>query len=250
VFLGKGPGVPQEQVEVMGSLLLQLLFQAAFSGTGRRRPYQLGCDEFFHLLDTPALGKRFETALTTLRRFGVHLTLVMHTFAPVPPSLRETMLANCDLMALFRTSSRNGQFFGEFLPEVDPELARQSLRRTGRLPARHEIRSQLVERLQRLPNRTCYWYDRRKPYRALSVTVPEIPPPHIAAGLTEVELNLFITDSGIRRGRLALPKATLRRQIEERRQKIAELLRGAAVIEDQADPPPGTQERKTHRPRL
>lgn len=250
VFLGKGPGAPEEQVEVMGSLLLQLLFQAAFAGSGRRRPYQLGCDEFFHLLDTPALGKRFETALTTLRSFGVHLTLVMHNFGQVPGSLREAMLANCDLMALFRTSSRNAQFFGDFLPELDPELVRQALRRTGRIPGRHEIRSQLVERLQRLPNRTCYWYDRRKPYRALLLTVPEVPAPHVAAGTSETELDRFITESGIRRGRIALSKSALRSQIEARARRIAELLRPTIVLADQVGEAPDARSRKSTRPRL
>src|SRR5207249_8724619 len=76
VFLGKGQGVPEEQVELIGSLLLQLLFQAAFSTeSGKRRSYVICLDEFFHLLDAPALEKRFRTALTILRSFGVQLWL-------------------------------------------------------------------------------------------------------------------------------------------------------------------------------
>src|SRR5262249_26118788 len=75
IFLGKGPDVPEEQVDLIGSLILQLLFQSSYSADSVRRPYQIVLDEFFHLLDAPALEKRFETALTTLRSFGVNLSL-------------------------------------------------------------------------------------------------------------------------------------------------------------------------------
>src|SRR5439155_25202792 len=112
-FLGKGPGVPEEQVEIFGSLLLQLLFQAAFTG-GRRRPYQLILDEWFHILEAPALARRFETAITSLRSYGVTLTLIMHGCSQISPALREIILGSSDIMAIFRTSSRNAQFFGDF----------------------------------------------------------------------------------------------------------------------------------------
>lgn len=256
LFLGKGPGVPEEQAEVIGSLLLQLLFQAAYAGGSRKRPYQLVCDEFFHLLDAPALAKRFETALTTLRSFGVMLSLVMHNFSQVPGSLRETLLANCDLMALFRTSARNAQFFGEFLPELDPESALQALRRSGRPPGRFEAKSHQIERLQRLPNRHCYWYDRRRPYRALLLRVPDVPAPHEAAGISSKTLEEFIEAHGIRRGSVALPKEVLRRQIEARRARLRELLRPpidlSARQEERpasAGSPTGAKERE-RRPRL
>lgn len=235
LFLGKGPGVPEEQVEVVGSLLLQLLFQAAFAGGSRTRPYQLVCDEFFHLLDAPALAKRFETALTTLRSFGVTLSLVMHNFSQVPGGLRETLLGNCDLMALFRTSSRNAQFFGEFLPELDPESAIQALRKSGRAPSRFEAKSLQIERLQRLPNRHCYWYDRRKPYRALLLRVPDVPAPHEAAGVSQGALEEFIEAQGIRQGSVALPKGVLRRQIEARRLRLRELVRPPITVTSRAE---------------
>lgn len=256
LFLGKGPGVPEEQVEVVGSLLLQLLFQAAFAGGSRTRPYQLVCDEFFHLLDAPALAKRFETALTTLRSFGVTLSLVMHNFSQVPGSLRETLLGNCDLMALFRTSSRNAQFFGEFLPELDPESALQALRKSGRPPGRFEAKSLQIERLQRLPNRHCYWYDRRKPYRALLLRVPDVPAPHEAVGVSSRVLDDFIEARGIRRGSVALPKDALRRQIEARRARLRELIRPpidvSTHVEEQAAPagPPAGAKERERRPRL
>ena len=80
----------------------------------------------------------------------------MHNFSQISGSLRETILGNCDVMALFRTHARNAQYFGDFLPELDPEIVEQALRKTGKPPHRMEVRSQLTARLQQLPNRHCY----------------------------------------------------------------------------------------------
>jgi hypothetical protein len=225
IFLGKGPDVPEEQVNIIGSLILQLLFQGAFNTVpNRRRPYQIILDEFFHLLDAPALEKRFATSLTTLRSFGVNLSLVMHYFSQAS-AMRDSILSSCDLMAIFRNDSRNSQLFGDFLPELDPEIVKQSLRKTGRLPARHEVRAQLIERLQRLPQRHCYWYDKGKPYRSLLLRVPDLPTPHEVAGISERALQDFINARGILLGGYALPKEELRRQVERRQRRLREITR-------------------------
>lgn len=252
LFLGMGPGVPQELVEILGALILQLLFQGATAGgVGKRRPYLLVADEFFHLVDVPVLATRFERALASLRGFGVHLALVMHQFSQVPGSLREAILQHCDLIGLFRTSSRNAQYFGEFLPDTDPEIVREALRRHGRPPARHEVKLQLLERLQRLSDRTCYWYDRRKPYRAVKLRVPDVPRPHEAAGISERELERFIAEQGIGLTGRAIPKADLRRQIQARMERLRALLRPPIELvrreppgEDLPPAPPGARPRR------
>jgi hypothetical protein len=186
------------------------------------------------LLDAPGLADRFATALTTLRSFGVHLALVMHNFSQVPPSLRETLLGNCDLMALFRTSSRNAEFFGDFLPDVDPELVAAALRRSGEIPSRNDMRRSLNEQLQRLPDRRCFWYDRRQPYRSVSVRVPDVPTPHEAVGLTERELDAFIAERQIGIGGYALSRETLRGQIAARQQRLQEFIRPLVVVRQES----------------
>lgn len=226
MFFGKGQGAPEEQVAVLASLVLQLLFQAAFSTkSGKRRPYQILLDEFFHLLDAPALEKRFETALTTLRSFGVMLSLVMHNFSQVSGTLRESILNNCDYTAVFRTHSRNANFFGDFLPELDPEIVAATLKKSGRAPAKHEVRAQLLSRLQQLPDRHCYFYDKQKPYRALLLRVPNIPKPESTLGITDKTLDEFMQQERILLGGYALPKTELRLQIERRQRRLKEITR-------------------------
>ncbi|MBI3825648.1 MAG: DUF853 family protein [Candidatus Rokubacteria bacterium] len=235
VFLGKGPGVPEEQVEVLGSLFLQLLFQATYArGSGERRGYLIAADEFFHLLEAPGLAKRFETALTSVRSFGLSLMLIHHNFAQLPVALREIVLGNCDLMTLFRTSGRNAEHFGDFLPEVDPETfsdASAALRMS-----RTESRRRQLEALQRLPDRHAYWYDRRKPYRALKLRVPDVDFPVRAR-----EEESIVTT--------ATPSRTaLRAQIEARKRRLHDLIRPPVRITrsatDGADARPADKNKK------
>ncbi len=232
IFLGMGQGVAEELVDILGTLILQLVFQGARGGAvNRRKPYLLIADEFFHLLDIPELAKRFERGLDALRAFGVHLGLVMHQLSQVPAPLQYAIQTHCSLQALFRTSGRNAQLFAESLPETDPDVVREALKRTGRMPARFEMRAQIVERLTRLPDRTCYLCDRRKPYRPLKLRVPDVPAPHVLAGLTERELEAFMEDHGIAAGGLGLPRTTLKRQIDERQRRLRELVNPPIVVQ-------------------
>jgi hypothetical protein len=239
MFLGKGPGIPEEQMDLVASLTLQLLFQATFNTeSGKRRPYQIILDEFFHVLDAPALEKRFETALSTVRAFGLSIALVMHNFAQISPNLRDSILNNCDYMAIFRTHSHNAQYFGDFLPELDPEIVAEALNKTGSAPSRHEIAAQLINRLQQLPNRQCYFYDKQKPYKAVLVHVPDIPTPERALGISEKALDDFIRKERVFLGGYAVPREELRRQIEARRARREALIRPPAV-QLSSEPPCG-----------
>jgi len=253
-FLGKGSGVPEEQVDLIGSLVLQLLLQASYSTSPGHRPYVVVLDEFFHLLAAPNLADRFATALTTLRSFGVHLCLVMHNFAQVPATLRETILGNCDLMALFRTSARNADFFGDFLPDRDPQALASSLwQPTAYRQNRNDVRRLLAERLQRLPDRHCYWYDRRQPYRALPVRVVNVPEPHGFVGVERHELNAFIDAQGLRTGGVALPKSALRQQLAKRCERMRQLVQPPIILREPQEPSRGVRPRpatRARRPKL
>lgn len=193
-------------------------------------------DEFFHLLEAPGLARRFETAITTVRSFGLSLMLVHHNLAQLPPSLREIMLGNCDLVALFRTSGRNAHFFGDFLPDVDLELLAQA-RSQGRPNSlvRSEIRRHQLELLQRLPSRTCFWYDRRKAHRAIRLRVPELATPHEFAGLSEEALDRIVREEGWDQGVAGQPKGVLRAQIEARKRRLYDLLHPPVTLAERGN---------------
>jgi hypothetical protein len=117
----------------------------------------------------------------------------------------------------------------------------QALRKTGKPPHRIEVKNQLTARLQQLPSRHCYWYDRRRPYRALPLRVPDVPEPHVAAKCSPDQLAAFIKTHGIQQGRLALPKAALREQIERRQAKLQALLQPVEIRTQESpkpEPPP------------
>ncbi len=251
VFLGKGP-VSEELVDILGSLLLQLLFQAAYArGRHERSPYLLCLDEFFHLLQAPGLARRFQTALTTTRSFGLFLCLVCHNFAQLPTSLHDIALGNCDAVAMFRTNSNNAEQLGDFLPEVALELAAKVWKQKRRLPSRSEIRRYQIEQLQRLPSREMLLYNRRKPHRAVRIRVPDLPLPHQLARTSEAELERRLHDEGWDRGSLAVPKATLKAQIEARRRRLYDLLHPPVELTHMTKNDPSQTQRPTpKRPKL
>src|SRR5262249_38953 len=113
-------------------------------------------------------------------------------------------------------------FFGDFLPELDPEIVAGTLKKTGRPPAKHEVRAQLLSRLQQLPDRHCYFYDKQKPYRALLLRVPNVSRPESTLGISEKTLDEFMQQERILLGGYALPKAELRQQIERRQRRLKE----------------------------
>jgi hypothetical protein len=226
-------------VDLLATLILQLTFQGIRAGeVNRREPYLLIADEFFHLIDTLELARRFERGLDSFRAFGVHLGLVMHQLSQVPGPLQAAIQTHCSLQFIFRAAGRSAQLFSECLPDTDPQVVRDALRRSGRVPARFEMRSQLVERLTRLPDRECYLYDRRKPYRALKLRVPDLPTPHAAAGLSERDLEQFMADEGIGAGGLGLSRATLREQLRARAARLRELVNPPIVVQNAPPEPP------------
>src|SRR5207302_4444682 len=75
------------------------------------------------------------------------------------------------------------------------------------------------------------------PVPALPLRVPDVPGPHEPINRSPEEFAEFIEASGIRRGRLAVPKAVLREQIAQRRARLQALLRPAEIASRDAKTP-------------
>jgi len=143
--------------------------------------------------------------LTSARSYRRFVALINQNFVQCSPALREIILGNCDLALLFRTNARNAEFFGDFLPKIDPEFAVKAWA-SGKTELKPTRREQL-EAVQRLPRQQCYLYDRRKPHRAIRIRVPDVPEPHEFAGLTEKALDDIIHIDGWDHGSAAIPRA-------------------------------------------
>jgi len=220
---------PEEDTKVVGNLLLQTFARAAYTA-GRHPLYTLIIDEFFQLVDAPNLAGRFESWLTTMRSFNLSLCLALHQFCQVPPALRETLIANCNLNVVFRSSARNAEYLADFAPSIEPAMVMQAIRTGTKLPSAAEIRRSQMERLQRLPRQEFWWYDRRQPYRALQVRGSDVPDPHVAAGVSEGELDRFIADIGLGNGTAALTREQIHDQIARRRGRLERLLRPPVAV--------------------
>lgn len=245
VFLGKKAGAPEALVDLFGSLFLQALFQAVFAAEGSGRPRLMLLDEFFHLIEAPSLAARFSTMLASARSFGVSLGFIMHQFAQVPKELREALLGNVGLAGIFRTAQANAAHFADFLPGADPRLVEEALRRGEATPSRAATRGRLMERLQRLPDRAMFWWDRRQPYNAVPVQVLDFVEAHERAGVSREALDEFIRYSGIAHGGYAVSRDVVRRQIAERRERLR-----ALVTPGRATTRPPLRRRATGRPNL
>jgi hypothetical protein len=93
------------------------------------------------------------------------------------------------------------------------------------LPGAGEIRRMQMERLQRLPRQEFWWYDHRQPHRAIHVRGSDVPDAHVAAGISEGELDHFIGEVGLQTGSAALTPDEIRHQIAARRDRLQRLMR-------------------------
>jgi len=251
IFLGRGAAASEEATLTIGALIMQLAFQAAYSrGQGAHAGYLLAADEFSNLLESPGLARRFSTALTSIRSFGLSLMLIGHHAAQMPPALRAIAIANIDIVSLFRTSRANAAHFGDFLPDIDEETLAEALEHPSRNRSTLETsRRDQAHLIQQLPNRTCFWYDRRQTHGAIRIRVPDLEAPHKFAGVSEGELERIVSAEGWDIG-AAWPKEVLQRQIDARAARLQELVAPPVVVTERTEKRDGTRRRPRSRPSL
>jgi Helicase HerA, central domain len=236
LFLGRDGSTAHDLVRLFANLALLRLFEAAFAaGGGRARPYFFFLDEPFHVL-TPSLSEKFTLTLPSLRHYGVFLVWILHYMGQLDGRLREALLTLTRILVTFRTEAHLTQDLGDFLPYVDRDVLRETLRHSPRPPGRAELRGQMRQRLSQLPDRTAYWYDKRKPYPAFRFGVADVRPPHELAGCSRAEFEEFLETSGLRRG-AGVSRETLRRQISERDRQLRELMTPPIIVTTVTPPP-------------
>jgi hypothetical protein len=240
-FIGKGLSVPEEQANILGSLILQLAFQGTYARSAdRRQPYLLFIDEFTNLINGPALAERFSTALTAARSFGLQLVLAHHSFVQVPTVLRHTILANADIVSVFRTSAESAAAFGEFLPHNESSETKSELQR------------EKLEAVQRLPNREFFWFDRRSMKHSFRLRTPDLIPPHRQVGMREKQFEQVISEQGWLRGGATVSKEDLKNQISKRRERLRQMINPQVNVGRDATDVSKVDEKKARprRPRL
>ncbi len=244
ISLEKG-GAPEAIVDLFGSLFIQDLCRGIFAAHGNGPPRSVFFDEFFHLLEGPAVAARFCTLLSSSRSFRVHPGFVMHQFAQTGRELTDALLGNIGIALVFRTSQANATHLGSFLPSTDAGLAERALRRGEPPPSRAATRAFLMERLQRQENRVAYLWDRRQPYNSIRVRIPDFREPHELLNLRAEALDEFVETSGIARGGYAVSRDVVRRQIAERQERLRSLV-GSVMPARQ----PSLRKRRTGSPNL
>lgn len=236
VFCGRGPNLAEEQARGFASLLVQLLLTAAYNrGTGQRRRYILVLDEVGQLVDAPAVEDRLVSAMSIARTFGLSIWTVFQHFQMISPKLRDAIVTNADVVALFRTSRENILPFGDFLPAVDPEMLRQTLTDGSAELTRGAVRRRQLEAIQRLDTGACVFYDRRRPHRAIWLNVPDVDPPHKALGMREGEFERWLHDEGWDVGAGRLSREAIRAQIAARERRLLEQMRPPIMLASTAD---------------
>jgi len=246
IRLGRGLSVPDEQLSVLGSLLLQQILYATYSRRSHT-PYLLQIDEFIHLLQSPALIERFSTALTTVRSYGLNLCLSFHNASQIPAGLRETMIANSDLVALFRTNAESAAGFGKFLPTIDLEAEELRWRKgdSALAPVRQDIHA-----IERLPDRHFFWFDRRSMKTSLLLKTPEFVPPHRRLGISETEMEDMVNAMSWGGG-VTVPRTKLQEQIRRRHDRLREMLNPKIeVLPMESSRPTRKQQTKKSGPQL
>jgi hypothetical protein len=222
IRLGRGLSLPEEQLDIFGSLFLQFILLATYA---RRtyRPYILLIDEFARLLSSAALIGRFETALRTVRSYGLHLFLSFHNSSQLPSGLRETIIANADQIAIFRTNVESASGFGRFLPAIDVEREIQRWAAHDSSILGKDIQG--IHRIERLPDRSLYWYDRRAMQTSILLKTTDFVSPHRRLGISENELEQMVRSmSWPGSAQHTIARAKLKEQIRFRQDRLREIV--------------------------
>ncbi len=189
INLGGAPAGCEDVAKFWATILLTKIIRAIFrrDPSGKAPPALLVADEWQEALTRP-MAEQFERVLTLARSRNVFCWLVNQQLGQVQkasPSLREILVGNTAIQVLFRASPEDARAMRHLLPVGGREARAAPLpweRATGGpfLSAAEELEARVSEVAQ-MPERVAYFWDRRKPWRAVRFRTATLAQPDLRA---------------------------------------------------------------------
>lgn len=203
IDLGGAPAGIRELATFLGSVIFTKLVRAVFArrvGRGTR-PVTIIADEFQSLL-SPEVAGDFEAILTKARSQKAFLWMLCQQTAQVEAAsstLLRIIKTNTNYQLLFRANEEDARALDYIFPvtgRVPRDAHASSDPRTPRVMlSESDERRRIVETVPSMPGRTFWFWNRRRPYRALLAQSPAISierarrdagglPPELAAAIS------------------------------------------------------------------
>ncbi|MDB4931671.1 MAG: hypothetical protein JWM10_4155 [Myxococcaceae bacterium] len=216
IDVGSAPRGCQDLARFWAGFMTTRFVNAIFerSAAEAARPVAVLVDEWQEGLGAGSeIAEDYERVLSMARSRGVSLHLISQSLdgaAKVSARLPKIVATNTNVQLLFRASIDDARAMAHLLPVTSscrrPRGAPWDEKARTPFLTPKEERDLLVEAVPSLPNRTFYYWNRLRPYRAVLLRAPEV----VVRDRSEEE-DLF--SLRVRRGVLAVPIAELDAQV-------------------------------------
>ncbi len=207
--LGRAPAGLQSVARFFAMVILTRFVRAIFRRPPRAHGFAslLVADEWQVALNS-ALATEFESILTLARSRGVHLWLANQQLSQLDrhgAALRSVVVGQTPLQIAFRLAPEDARALRHLFPTTGVLLRRAQPGVASSAPflsPGEELEARIAQ-AARLPNRVCYWSDRRKPWGSIlmqSATLALPPasslPPQFVARAQQGSVTLTAADLG------------------------------------------------------
>jgi hypothetical protein len=217
IDMSGAPAGIRELATFLGSVVFTKIVRAVFARrVGRDSPpITIIADEFQSLL-SPEVAGDFEAILTKARSQKAFVWMLCQQIAQVEAAsstLLRIIKTNTNYQLLFRANAEDGKALDYIFPvtgRVPRDDHGSSDPRTPRaMLSESDERRRIVEMVPSMPDRTFWFWNRRRPYRALLARSPDISIRRAEAQAARLPRELV---ASLARGVLAVPRDELRAQ--------------------------------------
>jgi hypothetical protein len=163
--------------------------------------------------------------LTMSRSFGSFVVLITQslTSAVRDSDVLNSIMSNVRWVVMLRSTPRDAELIAPAIPLTGTQSKprQHPLEPPKRMSGSEELRMRLKE-ITKLPDRQAYLWLKAYLHAALKITTPRVPSPPEVAGCTEKEFDHFVSSERIGQG---VPKETIMKEVEQREQRLREMLR-------------------------